>query len=706
MMPELHMTSPRLTIPPPQDDDHEDVAWALRAASAQWRREAQSDAIAWVRRAAETAEEVGELHRSVELSELADALASGDVNSIPVPPVAESSVTDVELEVDVDLDEDDEDIVELEADDVDIVADDEFIEFDEAEDEDDEVESNAPSTQALPERSVPPVGPSGRPLPVPSSLPSPARATGVPRPGRPTPRPPNAPLPPLHAPAAEPAAPVDAIDELLATSAAAGPRPDAAVSSPARAVSPIGRASAPELDVTEGSLDDFDLDGVEAPAPDFEVEDESRRTIADEGDFEEDEAPTSVQPVSPVSERDLGQFGRSTQPEVRRSLHQRTAREAHSVRTLPEPPEERGLPPEEAGTDPQRPVEPFLQAPSVDMPPVRPVEPFLHAPSADMPPVAPADRPRVTVSTAPSMVAEEPPAAPPAVQPAPPSAPAAPEPDLEAFERAFGSLTEPPPASPAEEPAVAESIGIVDGVSLADVRGFEDLPEDAQGELAHGAVASSLASGEEIGNFGVALVTRGSVALMPAVADASCARAGRGDVIFTRGTIEAAVALRVVASEDDTRVATWSSEDLERAMRPCPWVVDELAEVADEFQALAGAVMGPLGYRLDDTMRGMVLEKCSVRSLFEGDVLFEKGQAVDGMYIVGAGRIELLDDDGSVVEEKGPGDFLFAQTVLMQGGASRKAVAGHGGTLLLYAGRMAAHELLATCPPLIEILAS
>src|SRR5690606_35933513 len=76
----------RPTVPPPSDDDHEDVAWALRAASAQWRREDHADAISWVKRAAETAEEVGHATRARELFQVAVHLAGGPPPRASGPP--------------------------------------------------------------------------------------------------------------------------------------------------------------------------------------------------------------------------------------------------------------------------------------------------------------------------------------------------------------------------------------------------------------------------------------------------------------------------------------------------------------------------------------------------------------------------------------------------------------------------------------------
>lgn len=114
--------------------------------------------------------------------------------------------------------------------------------------------------------------------------------------------------------------------------------------------------------------------------------------------------------------------------------------------------------------------------------------------------------------------------------------------------------------------------------------------------------------------------------------------------------------------------------------------------------------MGSLGERLDDNLRAMVTDRCEVIALGTGEVLLDAGATVDGMYVLGAGHLELCD--GRAVEQQlYPGDFLFAAQVMAGGGAPLTARAGKGGALLLRADRMAAHELLVSVPPLLEILA-
>jgi CRP-like cAMP-binding protein len=256
-------------------------------------------------------------------------------------------------------------------------------------------------------------------------------------------------------------------------------------------------------------------------------------------------------------------------------------------------------------------------------------------------------------------------------------------------------------ASPSAPPLASP---IIDGVSLEVVRGFEDLPETAQRSLAQLALLTTLSTDEEVGSFGAALVTRGRVGIMPAIADVASSVAKPGEVVFTRGTLRDGVPLRVVALENQTNVASWSDETLRAVMADCPWVADELRLVADRFQALAGAVLGPLGDRLDDTLRELVVSRLEVRAFRPHEVIVEAGKPVPGLHIVGGGRVDLFSD-GNKVDESGPGDFLFAAEVLGAGRAHAMARAGKPGALILFAPRSTAHELLLSVPTLIEILA-
>ncbi|MEB2321695.1 MAG: cyclic nucleotide-binding domain-containing protein [Sorangiineae bacterium] len=338
---------------------------------------------------------------------------------------------------------------------------------------------------------------------------------------------------------------------------------------------------------------------------------------------------------------------------------------------------------------------PFDVAPASERPPPGEPPPRGSMPTADDDEVVTSARYyefEVKAPPAPSHAASAP--APPA--PAPSHAASAPAPPA------------PAPAPPAPAPAAPTGDGAdelrVEGVVLSEVRGLEDLPDEAQLELVRSVTIETLAAEDEIGSFSVALVLGGSVAIMPAITDAACARAAVGEVVFTRGSLEEGVALRVVAGDDGARVAVWGDTALEAATADCPWVADELRVVADRFQALAGASMGELGDRFDEALRARVTDRCEVRALSPGDLIVEQGKPVSGLYIIGAGRVE-IGDEAAPEDELGPGDFLFAAQVLTASPAPTRARAGKGGALVLFAERHAAHELMVSVPPLLEILA-
>lgn len=243
------------------------------------------------------------------------------------------------------------------------------------------------------------------------------------------------------------------------------------------------------------------------------------------------------------------------------------------------------------------------------------------------------------------------------------------------------------------------------GVSLAEVRGFTDLSPEALATLVKNANIERLNTGEEASFFSVALVLEGWVSLMPAIADCACATAVVGEVVYTEGTLGNGMMLRVVAGQDNVVVATWDAAAITEATAECPWIADDLKLLADGFQALAGACLGPLGDRLDDSLRSIVTSRCEIRTLLPGEALCTAKKQVPGMHIIGGGEIELFDESGRVMKTHGTGEFLYATQVLAGGGAPYGSRAGKEGALVLFAPRMAAHELLVSVPPLLEILA-
>lgn len=257
-------------------------------------------------------------------------------------------------------------------------------------------------------------------------------------------------------------------------------------------------------------------------------------------------------------------------------------------------------------------------------------------------------------------------------------------------------------ADTAERSASSPAVVSLD---LSDVEAFADLPEDARDTFAAAATITKLTSGEEVADFALAYVISGDVDVSATIVDATASQLGAGGVLRAHGTPEESVPLRLVCTSQEARVATWSADAVEAAFKSCPWVEDDLRAASDQVQTLAGVTMGPLGDRLDVSLRQQVTSRLKVRSLLEGETIVEAGSAVPGIVVVGVGKLELVDKAGKVVREVRSGDFLFPEQVLGAGPAPHTARAGKGGSLVMVGDRRVAQELMVTCPPLLEILA-
>lgn len=743
------MSSQRPTVPPPVPEDHEDVAWALRAASAQWRRDAQVDAIAWVERASETAEEVGQVRRSIELLHLAESLrraTSPEPASPPpsprpqAPPVAVAPLG--------------------------------------------RPPGLPPARPAAPPPRAPPAGPP-RGLPFPAHLPSPGSAPRGPLPSLDiildtddlalSSQPESLPVeeieeiddvevveelhsvpaslptfdesleqePTFSAPKAAPSIP--ALSLQAETDTADDDEPDSLadpspyVGSAATAVptsfkteTEDGEIEFGEIEATDnlfGSNPEQDLADLAADGDELEFGDEFPTGTVNSAEFQLD-PPPKVPPsypraiTPPQMERpemldlDLSspaEVAMSRRPAPTNDRPEDIERELGIDLSLSPGPNRISAPPPEVGgftqssaaedresivglasVRPSRPpgISDRIQSPGP--------EPFPHAPSAELPPIEPtgpvpearSSRP-LSESEAPRRFSSHPAGAvltgiPRADIPAPPAVP-----DIA---RKLSSVL-PRSVAPVSRASQMET------ADLCSLPGLQDLPDEVQADLLARVEYMRLERGQEVASFGVIVVLHGGVQLMPTVGDAACAIVRKGEVIFTKGSLSTGIDLKVVGFDPGSRVALWTKSVFSEATAACPWVIDDLALVADKYQALAGAVMGPLGDSLDDMFRSMVLEKCSVKRPRRGDLLTVKGKPLDGFYVVGAGELEVLGEGGEVETTLGPGDLVFSETLLSASPAPRAVRISQGGALLLYASRMAAHELLATCPPLIELIA-
>ena len=652
------------------DDDDDDVAWALQTAAVQWERGGAADAIVWLKRAAEAAAESGEFSRSADIQRRANELDrwlrvkpafkiqedDGDdgvdellatdapeIEAVAAEPTA-SLVDVLEAEARGELDTDP--LLRNEAPvqdlgDLQDVEDIEAVDLDDFEER--ELDSYEPLEEITQARSSVSQAPEPVSRPPASRRPASSRAPTSSR-----------------APASS--------RQPGSSRGSAGSRTAAARSSKPASARPKQRSDAPRESAH------LIKPSTRPEPPEYKLPPPPQPRLP---------LPLPKPSTAPPSIRQPFPSEPNTHPRAASApIDDDPTATPLAVPSRLRPPAESV--PEVSATELDVP-----EAPSLEPPPLPSVEPPTIGPAArvsvEPPTLGPPARPSVQPSVRSSSFAPRAPTV------APPVSSAAPA-ELDA---AVNALSETPPP-----PGVAPSLDVA---FLAACRGLEGLPPETQQGLAAIAAVETLAAEQEVNGFGLALVTNGSVLVMPTIAEGVCGRATKGEPVFSRGTLSEGVSLRVVAEAEGAEVAVWMPEDIEQVLVTCPWVADELRAVADRFQALAGAAMGPLGERLDDSMRAMLTDRCELLVMMAGDVLLEEGKPLSGLYVVGGGLLEMVRG-GAVVQTLGPGDLPFASGVLTHEKTSASVRAGAGGALVLHADRMTTHELMVVLPPLLELL--
>jgi hypothetical protein len=282
---------------------------------------------------------------------------------------------------------------------------------------------------------------------------------------------------------------------------------------------------------------------------------------------------------------------------------------------------------------------------------------------------------------------------------APLPAAAAPQSPLDAAD------TEPPSDTPVDaSPGAPHAAARLEGGDLAGLEAFADLPEEMHEELARAARVQDLAAEEEVAGFGVALVLEGEASVCTSIVDTPALHAVARTLVPSRGSLADGMPLRVVAASTGARVAVWDQATIDDALRTCPWVVDELRDAADRLQALAGATIGPLG-DLNEERLGALLDRLGLQVMHEGTTVVLSGHPMPGLIVVGAGTVELIEDDQEApIGAARPGDLIFAGALLMGQPAPATARAAAGGALLLVGDHRTLRELFEQIPELIPLL--
>ena len=249
-----------------------------------------------------------------------------------------------------------------------------------------------------------------------------------------------------------------------------------------------------------------------------------------------------------------------------------------------------------------------------------------------------------------------------------------------------------------EKQAAAKSAASM--LDLEGVEAFADLPDEERAAFAEKANVVELAEGAEVPFSALAYIVSGTVEACASVADAPAMTLKAGEVLRNRGTIDATISLRLIASSESAKVACWAAAEVEAAFRTCSWVEDDLRERANRILAMCGVGVGVLGERLDAELRQQVVDRMEIKVFESGETIVEKGERVPGLLLVGFGDVDMDGEPSASC-----GDFIYQEAALGAGSAGTASRAGKGGAVLLTASRSVTQELLATCPPLVEILA-
>lgn len=707
-----------VAIPPTKDTDAEDVVWGLQTAEALWKRGERIDAIVWLRRAAQAAGEALDDDRALELArsaaELSDWMATLPAGASQMPPPVTTAATNAPP---AGYDPHNAST---------------FVPFGD--------DANRPPPQTRPN------GP-------PNSAPESNSVTfdvdvddGQSRPAPPKGHPPSSPTMQTAEPYFPPIAPPPPPLPLEARQQQPAPedRDDEHQPRTTTSVPPAERVHAGMFNPwDDGAPGSAPIAPLPPPAPSFE---------------EEGEVITSIRPQQFADQRADALAAAFTQKSRSEPAQPIQAR-ADSKPSPPRPAPGRPPPLPPRALKPKAPRAPMApMAPAVALTPVPPrMTPPPPSPTQVMAqPPPPQDAPAArhdghAAHASPAEIAEEEqqhqealalalgeapalviPLAQPtepealAVDPAEPSEPEltpdedepeAPAPDTPRSaspetELASAQAEEPAPepeASPEPEPAPAPAeppaaaAAIPTKLDLDAVEAFADLPDDARAAFAAAAEVSALGEGEEVSSFALAYIISGTVDVAATMVDAPAARLAAGAVLRSRGTTDDGVPMRLIGVDAGV-VATWTDAEVEAAFRTCPWVEEDLRTAADRLQTLVGVTIGPLGERLDASIREQIIGRLTMRTLSAGEVVVTAGEQMPGLLLVGVGELELVDGD-NVAGTVGSGEFLFPGEVLGGGDAPRTARAGAGGALILFGDRLIAQELLVTCPPLLEVFA-
>ncbi len=194
-------------------------------------------------------------------------------------------------------------------------------------------------------------------------------------------------------------------------------------------------------------------------------------------------------------------------------------------------------------------------------------------------------------------------------------------------------------------------------------------------QLAESCKPRSLSIDEELADFAIVLVLRGSLALC-AVDEELAAT-----VLVEEGTAfnfhpKGALPTRLIACEP-SRVVVLERADVERALASDPAARERLEAASRDAAVRAAAVAGRLS-EIDEATRFLLLDRASTKRVGSNEVFLEAGDRCPGLVVVGVGSLRVGD------VEKVRGDLVLPHLASQRGLSASEVVAGpHGAHVLI-----------------------
>jgi len=209
-----------------------------------------------------------------------------------------------------------------------------------------------------------------------------------------------------------------------------------------------------------------------------------------------------------------------------------------------------------------------------------------------------------------------------------------------------------------------EAAELIDGSQL-----FDDLPEDVLSDLAGRVILRRYPAGKPVFRQGdrpeaFYVVRRGTLQVVEEDPDTGKERViatlARGDTFGELGLIDGAPRSATVRPVDEAHLFEVDESTFDRLLSE----MVNVPEFEPTLQQAAELRSLPPFASMGSTEVPLLLEHGEWLNVAPGDVLVEQGDAGDAFYVIGSGRVEVIQDD-EVIRTQGPGSYFGEIALLM-----------------------------------------